>query len=875
MRVSCLYFTFAALLCLNFENLSSSSVSAQIIPDTTLPTNSSINNQNSTITITGGTQAGSNLFHSFEQFSNPTGNTAYFNNIGNIQNIISRVTGSSVSNIDGLLQANGTANLFLLNPNGIIFGSNARLNIGGSFIGSTATSIKFADNTEFNAKAPQDKPLLSVNVPIGLNFTGSAGSINVQNTGHTQLIDATSVASFTQVGGGPGQSPNGLRSQANKTIALIGGDVIFEGGVITAPSGWIEVGSVDSGIVNLALTSGKIAFDYTAVNSFQDIHLVKQSLLDASGEFFGDIHIQGRNITFTDGSLALIANLERLNPGAIRIDATETLDMTGITSFNIQPSLGTLKIVRGLSTITVSGKGADIIISAKNFIGQGSEVISPIAFGFGNSGDLIINSTDSVEILGSAANETSGIGSVFGTVTYGNGEAGDVTLSTKRLRLDKGGTLESLTFGKGGAGEVIVSASEFLKISGGQAYDLILQRTSDGLPDVANAIPAFLPSSILSQSLSSGNAGDIKVSTSQLTIENGGRLTASALVSGASSNITINASDAIDVIGSGSVNQSLNASTITSSVGTVDPYLNFIYNIRQAPTGSTGSVKINTGSLNLRNGGQVSVRNDGVGKAGDVEINANSIKLDNQAGITASSQSGQGGNIEINSDDLLLLRHNSQITTSAGNARSAGDGGQINISTNFIIAPSSENNDITANAFEGRGGNIKITAQGIFGIESRPRLTPLSDITASSALGINGTVQINTLNTNPINGLVSLPPTVVDSSRLVAQDCSAREDSLARGRSKFIISGRGGVPPQPGDPLRAEATVFGQDTLKAGEENHLGKIMVVLPTRSTSTRIVEAQGWIINNQGQVVLTAQPPNVTPYSSRSTQVTCYAP
>lgn len=392
---------------------------------------------------------------------------------------------------------------------------------------------------------------------------------------------------------------------------------------------------------------------------------------------------------------------------------------------------------------------------------------------------------------------------------------------------------------------------------------------------MANAIPAFLPSSILSQSLSSGNAGDIKISTSQLTIENGGRLAASALVSGASGNITINASDAIDVIGSGSINQSLNASTITSSVGTVDPYLNFIYNIRQAPTGSTGNVKINTGSLSVREGGQISVRNDGVGKAGELRINANSIKLDNQAGITASSQSGQGGNIEINSSDLLLMRRTSEISTSAGNAQAGGDGGQININANFVVAPSSENSDITANAFKGRGGNIEIAAQGIFGIESRTRLTPLSDITASSALGINGTVQINTLDTNPINGLVSLLPTVVDSSRLVAQDCSAREDSLARGRSKFIISGRGGLPPQPGDPLRAEATVFSQDTPKAGEENHLEKVMVVLPNRSTPTQTVEAQGWMINNQGQVVLTAQPPNVTPYSSRSTQVTCYAP
>lgn len=158
-------------------------------------------------------------YSSFEQFSIPTGGAAYFNNIGSIQNIISRVIGGSVSNIDGLLRANGTANLFLLNSNGIVFGPNASLNIGGSFLGSTASSIKFTDDIEFNAKTFQDKPLLSVNVPVGLNFTGNQGSINVKGTGHTQLVNATSIASFTQAGSGPGQSPNGLRLQPNKAAS--------------------------------------------------------------------------------------------------------------------------------------------------------------------------------------------------------------------------------------------------------------------------------------------------------------------------------------------------------------------------------------------------------------------------------------------------------------------------------------------------------------------------------------------------------------------------------------------------------------------------------------------------------------------------------
>jgi filamentous hemagglutinin family protein len=147
------------------------SIKAQVIPDKTLQNqNSIIKNETNRDIIEGGAIRGKNLFHSFSEFNVGDNRSVYFANPVNINNILTRVTGNNSSNILGTLGVSGNANLFLINPNGINFGTNAKLDLKGSFIASTADKIIFNNYEDY--VSGWAIRLIQITISFGYFFSG-------------------------------------------------------------------------------------------------------------------------------------------------------------------------------------------------------------------------------------------------------------------------------------------------------------------------------------------------------------------------------------------------------------------------------------------------------------------------------------------------------------------------------------------------------------------------------------------------------------------------------------------------------------------------------------------------------------------------------
>ncbi|MBV6626840.1 MAG: filamentous hemagglutinin N-terminal domain-containing protein [Rivularia sp. (in: Bacteria)] len=795
MKVTYLYLFFKVYILLFFLSFAKLcyAQSQPIVSDTTLLKQSIINQNGNIYSIEAGTVKGNNLFHSFERFNVPEGTQAVFNNSVNIKNIFSRITGNSTSYINGILKSNGSANLFLINPSGIVFGKNARLDVGGSFIATSANSINFMDGTVFSAATPQQKPLLTINVPVGLQFGDRSQSITVN-------------------------SQSQLEVKPRNTLGLIAGNIDINGGILKSTQGNIELGSVGNGIVNIDYLDKipGLSFSYQDISNFQDINL-QQALINADGFGGGSIKLQGRNIVANNGSQILIKNLGFVRGGNIIVNASESLQLSGVSSDN---TINTSLINHNLG----KGDGGDIIVASKYLQVQDGAIIETRTYSDGKGGNLNIASKESVQVKGiSQFNPTSVTG--INAASFAAGNAGNITLSTANLSIEDGANISSLTLGTGKGGDVIVDAS-ILEVAG---YSPISNK----------------PSLLSASTINDGKAGDLKVNTAKLKIVGGANVNTSTLASGNSGNIIINASEFIKIDGSLKQSGFIVRSNINSSATVLPSEFQAFLNIPSIPSGASGDVIINTPSLSINNGAEISVTNQGTGDAGRLFINASSLTLNRQGIVGAATKGGNGGNILLKTKNLQL-RNNSTITATGSGS---GNGGNIEINTDTLLAL--QNSDITANAEDSFGGKVIINAQGIFGIRERKQLTQQSDITASSKLGasFNGAVQLNTPGIAPNSAVVDLPTDVIEPSSQISADCAAQTGS------NFTVTGKGGLANNP--TVKLIGTTLWQD-LRVPQKTGFRQSITKDKTASYS-RIIEATGFFQDKLGRMHLVANVSN----------------
>ena len=746
--------------------------------DSTLGTQ--VRPENGNFNITHGTQVNRNLFHSFKQFSIPPGSSAIFQNASNIENIFSRVTGGHISQIEGIIktQVNGAniPNLFLINPNGIIFGNNAQIMVGGSFIATTANQIDFpgGNNTSFSADL-NNRPLLTSNLPIGLTFRDNSGEI----VNRSNILDPINMVSGLAI--------------TNNTIALLGNKVIFEGGHISSISGNVEIGSINSPAhVAISYTQNGLRFNYDRVDSYNDILLKKNVSLDEESiisatslsNIGGDIQLRGKNIIIKGVSQVTSSNLSsQKNLGNIILFATDNVEILEEST---------------IFSISFFGRGGDISIHSKQLLIRDQDsFIQTLAFmGLPSSpsqaGNIVIHADELVEL---DADGNSNVISVQAASI--NTTSGNLTIETDKLILKNGGFLTGTT-NASEAGSLIDIKANFVNISGsGEAATngeqrpsgifsrtignnsvgrggLInintnhLELTEGGMISVAstsgsqgtagivtiNARESLLidgnNSALLSTSEGEGNSGDLIINSPTLIIQNGARVSASSVSStGGDVNFRgvktfkaneaeISATTQTGIAGSLNINRNHHPADLVQINNST-----FAAQAEKAG-GNAGSVTVNTSELDLDNQAIITTSNIDSKNGGDVNLqNIATLRVSNNSEINASTLNGRAGSLRINQGQQAANR----LDLNSGNltvaATGSGDSGSLEINAKEVNLNNSS--EISASTNSGTGGNIEL-----FGLETLH--VNNSNVTTSTQTGQAGDLNIETSRQVNVSG---------------------------------------------------------------------------------------------------------------------------
>ncbi len=700
-----------------------------------------------------GRQVGGNLFHSFGQFGLTSAETATFSGPPTVTNVIGRVTGGSASSIDGAIKSSiAGANLYLINPSGIVFGPNATINVSGSFHASSADYLRMSDGAKFQATNP-DGSTLSAAPPAAFGFLNATpGTITV--------------------------SGSGLQVPDGQTIGLVGGPVTINqggpaqlGAFLVAPSGTVHVTS--------AAGAGEVPVDPTntsalTVANFGSVRIAGNSTLDISNQANkgsgGSIFVRGGTVTIDSGGGLEASNFGAGPGGRISVFADSQIALSNGARIH--------------AFALAAGRGGDISLAT----GPGGNITAT-----GGTGSLTLVDVGSAPSGPRAALPTGG--------------SGRLTVSTGRLTLSNNVIFGSEVQGSGPTGPLSISAGSIVidgSATGSSAAALTGIRSLSLAPGSANAADIMINTGtltilangeIVSNTRGAGNAGQVSVNVGgSLVIDATSALFSTGIGSvvspsaaGSAGAMTINAGS-LSVIG--------NTSPLSTLSFAIDPsapnpaptaFAGLSAQTLGAGTGGTINLAV-SGDINLSGTGpQITARSAGTGDAGAILVSAMNLQMTGGAAISTEAILANGGNIGLTIGNFMHLV-DSQVTTSVKANR--GNGGNIAIASNLLVLDRSQ---IIAQAVLGHGGNITIVASNFL---------PSADslVSASSLLGISGTIDIVGPRVDLNGSLVVLSSELRSAAAIFRDSCAARGN---RPRSSLTQAGRGGLPQDPDAALLA------------------------------------------------------------------------
>ncbi len=728
-------------------------VASDIKEDKTLGTIVIVNQAGNRFDINGGTPRERNLFHSFLKFILGTNHEARFNGPSDIRNIIARVTGGQQSFIDGLLRSTiPGANLFLLNPSGVMFGANARLDVSGSFHVSTANYLKFADGAKFFADLSHDS-VLTAAAPAAFGFLG-------QTPPATITVDRSRLQ-FTAT---------------DRTLSVAGGNVEIKGATLAAPGGRIQIASVLEGEVPLSEGKIPLSFDVKSVNRLGQVQLSQGANLTVSSPAgAGTVLIRGGRLIADNSSIRADTQGD-VNGARLGVDLQVAEDILLRNGASIRAattragSAGDVRIAAGslemqgsafiATQTTRDGTAGEISVNVGRLSLKGGGRIDSISSGAGQGGNVTVRVTDSASISG----QDSGLSTQTELGARGNG--GRLAIFASSLTLDDGGTIRSITGGNGHGGDISVQAGSLSLTRGGAIRSRVNGGGAGGKLTVTDTDSVVLSgggTGIFSSSfqLSTGQVGDISLlNVGKLTLTGGaviqsgfGRVGENPNGGG---NVTVNARESIIIS---------NGSSISN----------------QAFSQDVSQVVISAPSLIMDNG-FIRASTIGAGRAGDISVDVGKLTLTGGAQVVSSVEgnaSGRGGNLTVKATDSVSIsgRSNSGLASglfSTSSKTGTGNAGKITVSGPTLTL--SDGGKISV-ATEGRGraGEIalnvnRLSLMGGARIES-----------GTTGAGQGGTVTVNATDSISISGGAGLFSNAEGSGRGGNIDLRAGQIQLSDG----------------------------------------------------------------------------------------------